>query len=208
MQKSLPSELNANAQEFLQQAKPNTYKACSVIVAPESSQAVTYLLVKGTANQVIASEGKEVIVGLLQPGDYFGEFPFPGFDGHSFSIQARTPCLVASMPTSQFKALIQQRPALLVDVCSQLNARLNAVTQKVGNMAFLDITGRIISVIQELVKASFAVQTSEGTVISITRQELGRLASCSRETAGRVLKLLEEQGLLRCSGRKITVLRA
>jgi hypothetical protein len=93
-------------------------------------------------------------------------------------------------------------------VCGQLNERLSAATRKVGDLAFLDITGRIVSVIQDLVHASFAVKASEGTVIPITRQDLGRLASCSRETAGRVLKLLEEQGLIICSGRNITVLKA
>jgi CRP/FNR family transcriptional regulator, cyclic AMP receptor protein len=43
--------------------------------------------------------------------------------------------------------------------------------------------------------------------IKVSRQELSRLVGCSREMAGRVLKVLEEQGLLRARGKTIVVLR-
>jgi len=41
--------------------------------------------------------------------------------------------------------------------------------------------------------------------IRITRQEIGRIVGCSREMAGRVLKTLEEQGLIAVSGKTIVV---
>jgi CRP/FNR family cyclic AMP-dependent transcriptional regulator len=44
--------------------------------------------------------------------------------------------------------------------------------------------------------------------IKVSRQELSRLIGCSREMAGRVLKVLEEQGLLRATGKTIVVFNA
>jgi CRP/FNR family cyclic AMP-dependent transcriptional regulator len=44
--------------------------------------------------------------------------------------------------------------------------------------------------------------------IKVSRQELSRLVGCSREMAGRVLKVLEEQGLLRATGKTIVVFNA
>jgi CRP/FNR family cyclic AMP-dependent transcriptional regulator len=41
--------------------------------------------------------------------------------------------------------------------------------------------------------------------IKITRQELGRIVSCSREMVGRVLKSLEEDHLISVSGKTIVV---
>ena len=41
-----------------------------------------------------------------------------------------------------------------------------------------------------------AMTHPEGMQIKVSRQELSRLVGCSREMAGRVLKVLEEQGLL------------
>jgi CRP/FNR family cyclic AMP-dependent transcriptional regulator len=45
----------------------------------------------------------------------------------------------------------------------------------------------------------------DGMQIRVTRQELGRIVGCSREMAGRVLKALEEQGLIHARGKTIVV---
>ena len=44
--------------------------------------------------------------------------------------------------------------------------------------------------------------------VRLLGQELSRLVGCSREMAGRVLKVLEEQGLLRATGKTIVVFNA
>jgi len=41
--------------------------------------------------------------------------------------------------------------------------------------------------------------------IKITRQEIGRIVGCSREMVGRVLKSLEEQGLVDVHGKTMVV---
>ena len=46
---------------------------------------------------------------------------------------------------------------------------------------------------------------AKGAVVRISRQELARIAGCSREMAGRVLKKLEEDGLVSTQGRSILV---
>ena len=45
----------------------------------------------------------------------------------------------------------------------------------------------------------------DGMQIKITRQEIGRIVGCSREMVGRVLKTLEEQGLLEAKGKTMVV---
>jgi CRP/FNR family cyclic AMP-dependent transcriptional regulator len=46
----------------------------------------------------------------------------------------------------------------------------------------------------------------DGMQIKITRQEIGRLVGCSREMVGRVLKTLEDQGLVQVKGKTMVVL--
>jgi len=41
--------------------------------------------------------------------------------------------------------------------------------------------------------------------IKVSRTELSRLVGCSREMAGRVLKALEQQGMIDVSGKTIVV---
>ena len=45
----------------------------------------------------------------------------------------------------------------------------------------------------------------DGMQIKITRQEIGRIVGCSREMVGRVLKTLEDQGLVAVKGKTMVV---
>ena len=87
----------------------------------------------------------------------------------------------------------------------QLSERLLQTSRKVGHLAFLDVTGRIARALLDLCKQPDAMTHPDGMQIRVTRQELGRIVGCSREMAGRVLKNLEEQGLISVNGKTIVV---
>ena len=72
----------------------------------------------------------------------------------------------------------------------------------------MDVTGRVAHAIMDLCGEPDAMTHPEGMQIKVSRQELSRLVGCSREMAGRVLKVLEEQGLLRATGKTIVVFNA
>ena len=57
----------------------------------------------------------------------------------------------------------------------------------------------------ELCKQPDAMTHPDGMQIKITRQEIGRIVGCSREMVGRVLKSLEEQGLIEVKGKTMVV---
>ena len=77
--------------------------------------------------------------------------------------------------------------------------------KKLGDLAFVDVTGRIAHAIMDLCNEPDALTHPDGMQIKVSRQELSRLVGCSREMAGRVLKVLEEQGLVSASGKTIVV---
>jgi CRP/FNR family cyclic AMP-dependent transcriptional regulator len=87
----------------------------------------------------------------------------------------------------------------------RLSQRLNQTSNKVGHLAFFDVTGRIARTLLDLCKEPDAMTHPDGMQIRITRQEIGRIVGCSREMAGRVLKNLEEQGLISVKGKTIVV---
>ena len=83
--------------------------------------------------------------------------------------------------------------------------RLRAPTRKVGALAFLDVTGRVAGTLLDLCKQPDAMTHPDGMQIKVTRQEIGRIVGCSREMVGRVLKNLEEQGLVSVKGKTMVV---
>src|SRR5216683_485900 len=81
-------------------------------------------------------------------------------------------------------------------------------TRQSCDLAFVDVTGRVAHAIMDLCGEPDAMTHPQGMQIKVSRQELSRLVGCSREMAGRVLKVLEEQGLLRATGKTIVVFNA
>ncbi len=88
---------------------------------------------------------------------------------------------------------------------TQMANRLRNTTRKVGDLAFLDVTGRVARTLLDLTKEPDAMTHPDGMQIKITRQEIGRIVGCSREMVGRVLKTLEEQGLVSVKGKTMVV---
>ena len=92
---------------------------------------------------------------------------------------------------------------------AQLARRLQNTSRQVSNLAFLDVAGRIAQTLMNLAKQPEAMTHPDGMQIKITRQEIGQMVGCSRETVGRIIKMLEDQNLIhamenhRCVWRKI-----
>src|SRR6195952_608958 len=97
---------------------------------------------------------------------------------------------------------------LIFELATQLATRLDRTNRKLGDLAFVDVTGRVAHAIMDLCGEPDAMTHPEGMQIKVSRQELSRLVGCSRDMAGRVLKVLEEQGLLRATGKTIVVFNA
>ena len=87
----------------------------------------------------------------------------------------------------------------------QLSNRLLHTRRKVSRLAFLDVSGRIARTLLDLCKEPDALTHPDGMQIRITRQEISRIAGCSREMAGRVMKKLQEDGVITSSGKTIVV---
>ena len=120
-------------------------------------------------------------------------------------VKTKTECEVAELSYQKFKELSKKDASMLYALASQLADRLTKTTQKVGSLAFLDVTGRVARALLDLCEEPDSMTHPDGMQIKITRQEIGRLVGCSREMVGRVLKTLEDQGLVSVSGKTIVV---
>nr|EMD7808853.1 helix-turn-helix domain-containing protein [Acinetobacter baumannii]EMD7854867.1 helix-turn-helix domain-containing protein [Acinetobacter baumannii] len=73
------------------------------------------------------------------------------------------------------------------------------------DLAFIDVSGRIARCLIDLSSQPEAMILPNGRQIRITRQEIGRIVGCSREMVGRVLKTLEDQGMIQTDGKAILI---
>ena len=130
---------------------------------------------------------------------------FDQLDSRSAWVRAKTECEVAEISYSKFVEVSDEHPDVLFAIGRQMAHRLRATTRKVGDLAFLDVTGRVAATLLDLCKQPDAMTHPDGMQIKITRQEIGRIVGCSREMVGRVLKELEEQGLIEVHGKTMVI---
>ena len=194
---------------FLSHCHIHKYPAKSTLIHAGEKAETLYFIIKGSVAVLIKDEeGKEMILSYLNQGDFIGELGL--FDDsenptRSAWIRAKSSCEVAEISYKKFRQLIQVNPEILMHLSSQMARRLQSTSQKVGNLAFLDVTGRIAQTLLNLAKQPDAMTHPDGMQIKITRQEIGQIVGCSRETVGRILKMLEDQELITAHGKTIVV---
>jgi CRP/FNR family transcriptional regulator, cyclic AMP receptor protein len=203
---TLSSPELSNMDDFLSSAHKRKYpRGSTIIYAGEDSDSI-YYITRGSVTVLIEDDtGREIIVAYLNEGDFFGEMGMFGEGARTAWVKAKTECEVAELSYQKFAELSKKDTGMLYQVASQLADRLDKTTKKVGDLAFLDVTGRVARTLLDLCKEPDAMTHPDGMQVKITRQEIGRIAGCSREMVGRVLKTLEDQGLVSVKGKTMVV---
>ncbi|HEY9148226.1 MAG TPA: cAMP-activated global transcriptional regulator CRP [Gammaproteobacteria bacterium] len=207
MTATAPNKLSPAVERFLEHCHRRRYPPKSTIICAGDTPDVLYYIIKGSVTVLIEDDdGHEIVLAYLNKGDFFGEMGlFNEEQGRSAWVRARSECEVAEISYTRFRQLAEKDPEILFHLSSQMAMRLRKTSRKVSDLAFVDVTGRIARTLLDLANSPDAITHPDGMQIKITRQELGRIVGCSREMAGRVLKALEEQGLISAKGKTIVV---
>jgi len=195
---------------FLSYCRVRTIPSKTVVIHAGDLPDILYFIVDGSVEVMIEDEdGNEMVLAYLNKGEFFGEMGlFYEQPTRSAWVRTRTECQIAEMTYPRFRQIASESPGLIFELATQLASRLNRTNRKLGDLAFVDVTGRVAHAIMDLCNEPDAMTHPDGMQIKVSRQELSRLVGCSREMAGRVLKVLEEQGLVRANGKTIVVYNA
>jgi len=177
------------------------------IIHAGDEPASLYLILEGSVSILLeGDDGREIVLAYLGPGEFFGEMClFPAQRLRTAAVRTRAATLTAEIGYERLIEFERQHPRIMFQLAGQLAARLRDTTRRLGDLTFVDVAGRMARTLLELVKEPDAQTHAGGTLIRSSRQELARLVGCSREMAGRVLKKLEEDGIIQCRGRSILV---
>jgi len=194
-------------QEFLRHSRRRHYSARKTIIFGGERSDSLYYILEGSVSVVIEDEeGRDLVLAYLNEGEFFGEMGlFDEETQRSAWVVARTDCELAQAEYAQFRAMSEHTPAILFEIAGQMATRLRKTSAKVRDLAFLDVTGRVARTLLELAQEPDAMTHPDGMQVKITRQEIARIVGCSREMVGRVLKDLEDQGLIHAQGKTMVV---
>jgi len=206
--------LNPSLEHLLKFSHRKSYSAKKIIIHEGDISDSLYYIIEGSVSVLAENEsGDEIILAQLNQGDFFGEAGLFEFDAdddgkRTARIVARSNCIIAEISYTQFKQIVADDPAVMFLLTGQIFNRLRKTSQKVRDLIFLDVKGRIAHALLELCEEPDAMTHPDGMQIKVTRQDLAKMVGCSREMAGRVLKELEDEGLITAHGKTVVVFRA
>lgn len=199
-----------SVQSFIAQARKRSFPAKHTLMHAGDPPQSLFLILEGSVSILLEdANGREIVLAYLNPGEFFGEMClFPEHKQRTAIVRTRSTTLVAEIGYTAFRDFAQKNTDIMFELAGQLASRLRDTSQRLGDLAFLDVAGRLAHVLLALTKEPDAAAHARGVTVRISRQELARNIGCSREMAGRVLKKLEEDGMVQTQGRSILVLGA
>lgn len=198
--------VDPTVERLLENCHTKRYTNSSRIIHAGDPSTTLYYITRGSVSVMIEDDtGHEMVLAYLNQGDFFGEMGLFEEDERSALVIARGECEVAEISYTKFRELAHQDPEIMMLLAGQMTRRLRATSRKVINLAFLDVAGRVARTLLDLAHQPDAMTHPDGMQIRITRQEIAKIVGCSREMAGRVLKELEDQGLITAHGKTIVV---
>ncbi|MDP3904433.1 MAG: cAMP-activated global transcriptional regulator CRP [Methylococcaceae bacterium] len=199
--------------QFLSFCHKKAYPSKVTIIRSGDTADNLYFIVDGSVT-ICAEDTNgqhELVLAYLNKNDFIGEIGvFKGAEIRKVSVKTREACHLAQISYDRFRQLLKKEllpyaPELLFMLGEQLATRLLLTSRNLCDLAFMDVEGRIARTLLDLCKQPDAMTHPDGMQLHISRQEISRIVGCSREMAGRVLKELEDKGLITAHGKTIVV---
>ena len=154
---------------------------------------------------ILGDDGREIILSVLGPGDFFGEMALLDNEPRSATAIAVEESELLILQRTDFQGVATKR-TITGALIRVLTARLRRANHQISTLALLDVYGRVARVILDMAREE-GKRLKDGRIAfrRATHQEIANRIGTTRETVTRMLKDLERQGLIQIEGKEIIV---
>lgn len=152
-----------------------------------------YLVMEGRVKvMLIAEDGREVVLSLVEQGDFFGEMTLLDDEPYAASVIAMEPSKLLVLRRDDFRRCIRELPDMSFGLLRAMAGRLLEADHKIGGLMLLDVTGRVALFLLELESR----QGEEHVRNLPTHQVIAQMVGSSRETVSRTIGALTSRGVI------------
>ena len=166
----------------------------TVIVRSGDPTDSLYILINGSARVLNSDEdGREVILSILGPGDFFGEMGLIDGSPRSADVVAAESCEMLVISKADFKRCLQENFEVALNIMKRLVERLREADRKIESLALMDVYGRVAKLLLDVSE----MQSGRRVIPRrLTKQDIAKMIGASREMVSRVMKDLEASGYI------------
>jgi CRP/FNR family transcriptional regulator, cyclic AMP receptor protein len=162
-----------------------------------------YIVLSGRLKVMMSdAEGKEVILSILGPGEFFGEMGLIDDAPRSASVVSIEACELLSIAKRDFKKSLAENFEMAQAVMRGLVRRLRDADRKIGSLALLDVYGRVARLLLDM---SETVDGEKVVTKRLPKQDIAKMIGASREMVSRVMKDLQMGGYIEVRGSNIVL---
>jgi CRP/FNR family cyclic AMP-dependent transcriptional regulator len=183
-------------------ARERSYPKNSVILFEDDPGDSLFVVVTGQVKVVLIGEdGREVILSVLGPGNFFGEMALIDDEPRSAHVIAMEDANLLVLRREDFQHCLEQAPRIAFGLLRAMSHRLRHADTKIGGLVLLDVNGRVARLLLDLAKENDGVNITK----RITHHTIAQMIGSSRETVSRTIRDLGERGLIEVSRRAIVI---
>jgi len=186
-------------------AKSRRYAKDDVVFHADENGDIFCLIKDGQVKvTMISPEGKEIILSMLGPGDFFGEMSLLDDEPRSATVIATEPLDVYTIWRSDFLQILDENFSITKKVFAELSKRLRTASNRIESLATMDVYGRLARFFLDLARQNGKVL--DNGYVAVTRpthQAIANMIGTSRETVSRLIHDLMKQNLLLSEGKTI-----
>jgi len=166
-------------------------KKSAVVVAGDPADAL-HIVISGRLKVIMSDkEGREVILAILNRGDFFGEMGLIDQAPRSATVVTIEPCELLTITRTDFTKCLRKNFDLTMNVIRGLVTRLREADRKIGSLALMDVYGRVARLLLDMAET---VDGQKVVTRKLPKQQIAKMIGATREMVTRVMKELEASG--------------
>ena len=186
-------------------AKTRRYAKDDVIFHADEMGDVFCVIREGKVKiTMISPEGKEIILTMMGPGEFFGEMALLDDAPRSATVVALEPLEVVTIWRTDFLQILQDNFSITRKLLSELSKRVRRMSLRIESLATMDVYGRLARFFLDLAQQQGKVL--DNGYVAVTRpthQAIANMIGTSRETVSRLIHELMRQDLLLSEGKTV-----
>lgn len=184
----------------------NKYKKKQVIYSEGNHPSRLFYVLSGKVRTFkMNDDGKELVVGLYNEGDFLGHIALLEGGTYKDTAEALADTELAIIPKSDFEALINNNPVVAQKLIQLLARNITEMEQQLLNLAYSSLRKKVAEALVALYK-KYNPKGEEGFAIDLSRENLAAIAGTAKESMIRTLGDFKDEKLIDIKDGAIVVL--
>lgn len=184
------------------------FKSGNLIFLEESEGKNLFFVIEGSVKVTrLSKDGREVILAMLNAGDFFGEMSLLDGESRSANVIALENTEVLSLNRNDFLDVLNDYPKIAIQLLKEMTSRLRKSDRQIVSLSLSDAEKRIALCIVRFADEQGIIKNGEVTIPKIPiQQDIANMAGTSRETVSRAMSLLSEEKYIKRNGKELKIL--